>query len=291
MLPAATHTPLSHTPRIFSCTSPHFRCHSAAPRAPRSTTATAKEVFAAAAEAVDAEAAAKARREKNWRFGYNRHVMKNLVLCAKSEEAAVKVAKAGLAKAYELFEFVQADGASLKLGEALRTIKGSFETHTIKGSRPRGAKPTAIKVPYKCYHTGEFRELQGEALVAQVDRWVAHGTIEPDCGEAIKQVVRNPEWADLSGHYFVLLGATSAMGPFLLLKELGAHIIAVDLDRPQIWKRIIETVQDSSATVTFPMRVKFAGQSGDALYKECGCNMMNQVPPTPRPSTRCAATL
>jgi hypothetical protein len=37
--------------------------------------------------------------------------------------------------------------------------------------------------------------------------------------------------------YFVLLGATSAMGPFNLLTQLGAHIIAVDLDRAPIWKR------------------------------------------------------
>ena len=32
-----------------------------------------------------------------------------------------------------------------------------------------------------------------------MDRWVARGTIEPDCGEAIKEVVRHPEWTDLSG--------------------------------------------------------------------------------------------
>ncbi len=47
-------------------------------------------------------------------------------------------------------------------------------------------------------------------------------------------MVRHPEWTDLSGKHFVLLGATSAMGPFLLLKELGANIIAVDIDRPAV---------------------------------------------------------
>ena len=73
-----------------------------------------------------------------------------------------------------------------------------------------------------------------ESQEPQVDKWVKRGTIEPDCGEAIKEVVRHPEWTDLSGKYFVLLGATSAMGPFLLLKELGAHIIAVDIDRPAV---------------------------------------------------------
>jgi hypothetical protein len=31
----------------------------------------------------------------------------------------------------------------------------------------------------------------------QVDSWVAYGTIEADCGEAIKEVLRNPLWCAL----------------------------------------------------------------------------------------------
>jgi hypothetical protein len=92
------------------------------------------------------------------------------------------------------------------------------------------------------------------------------------------QVVRNPEWCDLQGQYFVLLGATSAMGPLLLLKELGAHIIAVDLDRPPIWKKIIELIEDSCASVTFAMKEPFKGQAGEDLYKLCGANIMNDTP-------------
>ena len=39
---------------------------------------------------------------------------------------------------------------------------------------------------------------------------------------------------------FVLLGAGSAMGPFEVLMSLGANVVAIDLDRPFIWKRLIE---------------------------------------------------
>jgi len=243
----------------------------------RSTTATAKEVFAAAMEGVDKEAALKARKEKNWRFGYNKHVMKSMVLGAKSEEAALKIAKAGLDKMYAEFDFIKEDGSTIKLVEAAKNKKHPFHTGTIKGSRPKAAKPEII-VPYKCYNTGEYKELKGQALIDIVEQWVDWGTIEPDCGEAIKDVVRNPAWSDLSGQYFVILGCTSAMGPFLLLKELGANIIAVDLDRPGIWKKIIETVQDSSASVTFPMKAKYANQIGEELYTLCGCNLMTQAP-------------
>uniref|UniRef100_A0A6U2CT40 very-long-chain (3R)-3-hydroxyacyl-CoA dehydratase n=1 Tax=Hemiselmis andersenii TaxID=464988 RepID=A0A6U2CT40_HEMAN len=243
----------------------------------RSTTTTAKEVFAAAIGAVDPEAAKKASREKNWRFGYHKHIYRSMVVGAKSEEAALKVAKAGLDHMYSSFDHIKADGTSVKLAQAKQERKNIFHTATIKGARPKASRPE-IKVPYKCFHTGKYTELKGQALIEQIDRWVSWGTIEPDCGEAIKDVVKNPLWSDLSGQYFVVLGTTSAMGPFLLLKELGAHIIAVDLDRPVIWKKIIEGVQESSATVTFPMKEKFTNQSGEELYQLAGCNLMTQAP-------------
>lgn len=50
-----------------------------------STTVAAKDIFAAAAAAVDEKVAEAVRREKNWRFGYTRHVVQNLTLCARSQ--------------------------------------------------------------------------------------------------------------------------------------------------------------------------------------------------------------
>jgi hypothetical protein len=49
------------------------------------------------------------------------------------------------------------------------------------------------------------------------------------------QVVTSPGQLDLSKRYFVLLGAGSAMGPLQVLLSLGANVIAVDLDRANIW--------------------------------------------------------
>ncbi len=104
-------------------------------------------MFAAAARAVDDKAAAAVERERNWRFGYGAHVVKNLQLCARSEAAAVKVAQAGLAKLYETFDFVRADGSVVKVAEAIKTEKGSFETHTIRGTRARPVKPEVMPGP------------------------------------------------------------------------------------------------------------------------------------------------
>ena len=40
---------------------------------------------------------------------------------------------------------------------------------------------------------------------------------------------------DLSDKYFVLLGAGSAMGPFITLMKLGANVIAIDINRAPVW--------------------------------------------------------
>jgi hypothetical protein len=245
----------------------------------RSTTATAKEVFAAAVLPVDPAASEKVKKEKNWRFGYSKHLVNNMMLSAKSEETALKIAQAGVDAMYSNFDFISQDGTSVKFGEALKKGKNRFHTHTIAGTKKVAAGSRKITVPYKNYETGKTVMLEGLELMKQIDAWVDYGTIEADCGEAIKKVVTNQaSWCDLSGQYFVLLGAGSAMGPFNLLRELGAHIIAVDLDRPFIWKRLIESVQDSSASITFAMKEPFKGQTGDSLYGVCGANIMNDTP-------------
>eukprot|EP00293_Proteomonas_sulcata_P001924 CAMPEP_0184327796 /NCGR_PEP_ID=MMETSP1049-20130417/143275_1 /TAXON_ID=77928 /ORGANISM="Proteomonas sulcata, Strain CCMP704" /LENGTH=362 /DNA_ID=CAMNT_0026650071 /DNA_START=1 /DNA_END=1089 /DNA_ORIENTATION=- len=69
------------------------------------------------------------------------------------------------------------------------------------------------------------------------------------------------------------------MGPFQMLKELGAHIIAVDIDSPKLWKRLIEEVKYNSAgDISFPMKVPYTGQEGQALYEQCGANMITDTP-------------
>ncbi|CAN0039667.1 unnamed protein product [Discosporangium mesarthrocarpum] len=121
--------------------------------------------------------------------------------------------------------------------------------------------------------------LQGDELVAQVDRWVSYGTIEPSAGQAIKDVAKKGEWRDLSDKYFVLLGAGSAMGPLKLLLELGANIIAIDLDRPGIWDRLIKTAEKSCGTMTFPLKKPQEGLKGrDAICQEAGANLLSQTP-------------
>mmetsp|Transcript_12361 Transcript_12361/g.29610 ORF Transcript_12361/g.29610 Transcript_12361/m.29610 type:complete len:586 (-) Transcript_12361:69-1826(-) len=244
----------------------------------RSTSETDKHILAAAVAAVDIDLGHKIDAEKNWRYKYTNHLVDSLKLSAYNEENAMKISQAGIDYMYNGFDFFKMDGEVIKFNDALENMKGTFHTGTVKGEK---AKPSRqeIEIPYKCFHTGEYRKLKGQELIDQVSKWVDYGTIEADSGEAIKEVVKNPQWLDLQGKHFVLLGATSAMGPFQLLKELGAHIIAVDLDKPAIWKRLIEEVKyNSHGSITFPMNTPFTGQTGHDLYAACGANIVARTP-------------
>jgi len=238
----------------------------------RSSTSTAKAVLAAAIGAVNKEKGEAILKLKNWRFGYVKHFMGMVEEQCKSPEAALAVAKAGLEKAYEIFEFVSPDGTTCSFAEAMAANNNDkFYTGFVKGEKPKG--DNKIVVPYK------GKDLSGEELKAQVKKWVDYGTIEDSAGNAIIKCIDNPGWLDLSDRYFVLLGAGSAMGPFLVLMAMGANVVAIDLDRPFIWKRLINIAKKSSGSITFPMKVEQASCADeDALYAAAGCNLFTHTP-------------
>lgn len=237
----------------------------------RASTPVAKAILAAAIGAVNPEKAEKVLKERNWRFGYVKHFAIMVEEQMKSPENALKIAEAGLAKAYELFEFVDGDKTT-SFGDAMKSNSGTtFKTGFVKGEAPK--KNNILEVPYK----GKI--LSGQALKDQVDKWVSYGTIEDSAGIAIKNCVDRPGYVDLSNQYFVLLGAGSAMGPFLVLMALGANVVAVDLDRSGIWERLISIAKKSSGSITFPLKKDQSECKTDAaLYDAAGCNLFTDTP-------------
>jgi hypothetical protein len=243
-----------------------------AKRGDRGSTPVAKAILAAAVGAVNPEKADKILKERNWRFGYVKHYVGMVEEQLKSEKSALAVAQAGLAKAYEIFEFHAPDKSVTSFGEAMSKSGGNkFFTGFIKGEA--ASSKNVLEVPYK------GKNLSGQALKDQVDKWVSYGTIESSAGEAIKNCVDKPGYLDLSDRYFVLLGAGSAMGPFLVLMALGANVIAVDLDRAGIWKRLLNIAKKSSGSITFPTKVEQSScKTEDELYEQCGCNLFTETP-------------
>eukprot|EP00752_Nemacystus_decipiens_P001371 g1359.t2 len=239
----------------------------------RSTTWANKQALAAAIGAVDPALAERVLGERQWRQKYTKYVYKHVEACLQSKEAAVASSKAGLEWVHSNFEFIR-DGKSMTLGDAMTSITGSFETGFLKGRKPRPTE-TVLEVPYK------DKILKGKALEDQVDKWVSYGTIEPSVGAAIKEVSQKGEWRDLSDRYFVLLGAGSAMGPLKLLLELGANIVAIDLDRPGIWQRLLDLAENSCGTITFPLKEgkpQASLSTREELCAAAGSNLLAHTP-------------
>ncbi len=91
-------------------------------------------------------------------------------------------------------------------------------------------------------------------MLVQVEKWVQRGTIELSAGYGLSTTAQSPNWLDLSGKHFVLLGALSAMGPLKVLLALGATVVAVDLDAPRIWEQLLEITRNSSGKLIFPLK-------------------------------------
>ncbi|MGK3733579.1 MAG: hypothetical protein ACI90V_000415 [Bacillariaceae sp.] len=238
----------------------------------RSSTPVNKEILAAAVGAVNPAKGEKIRTAKGYRFTYVKHLCGLVDEQCTSPGACLKIAQAGLDKAYEIFEFAAPDGTAVSVKEAMSTkTTEQFYTGFVQGEGGKG--DAVLEIPYK----GKI--LKGQALKDQVKSWVDYGTIEPSAGEAIIGCVDNPGWCDLSDKYFVLLGAGSAMGPLLVLLALGANVIAVDLDRPMIWKRLIGLAKKSSGTITFPLKQEQSTlKTDDALFANAGCNLFTHTP-------------
>lgn len=246
------------------------------PQPTRGSTETNVAIIAAALGAVSAEKAKAASQARGWRFTYWKYIKSIVEEQCKSPEAALQVAEAGLNKAYELFEFIAPDGTAVSLKDAM-TAKNSmsFYTGTVQGQN--STRLTKFEVPYK------GRVLSGQELKDQVQKWVDYGTIEASAGVAIKSCVDHPEWIEktIQDRYFVLLGAGSAMGPLHVLLAMGANIVAIDLDRPHIWKRLITLTKGSAGSITFPLAVDpktLDPNDEDALCNAAGCNLFTHTP-------------
>lgn len=215
--------------------------------------------------------------------------MNNVEVSCKSKGNALRIAQQGLDAAYDLFEFKRGDQV-MPYAKAMTkgTVTASFQTHQIQGN---GKTSEDLQVPYgggkyqgAPYYLGlkDKTVLQGLALKEQLTKWVEYGSIEQSAADAIAMVAtKKGEWLDLSNHYFILLGATSAMGPLFFLLEHGANIIAVDLNRDFIWKKLFDAVRTSSGKLIFPVQEGVSGfdrMSPDELAKVSGCDLLAHTP-------------
>ena len=103
------------------------------------------------------------------------------------------------------------DGTEISVAEAMKSANCvTFQTGTIVGKGTAVQKQ--IEVP-----NAAGPPLCGATLVRQLQQWAEYGCMESSVPDAIKQLNSHPNWLHpetgiLKDTYFVLLGATSAMG-------------------------------------------------------------------------------
>jgi len=242
----------------------------------RSTTDTAKKIFAAAARGAKTESgektAVKVEKERNWRFGYTKHLLNHVALCCESAQGCVDISKAGLDAAYSLFKFSSDGKDEVTFAEALARPSGKkFYTGEMKGGLADEKVTHTLVVPYKS------QQLSNDELLKQCDEWARRGTIEGSAGDSIKNVAdKAAQWMDLKDVLFVILGATSAMGPLDNLLAHGATVVAIDLKRPKIWQNLFERVAASRGSIIYPLDADALNNEKDRI-EHAGCDMLQDT--------------
>ncbi len=232
----------------------------------RSTASAGRAVVSDALREVDSAGALNAAQETNWRSGYLVHFRRLLEAGLSSREAALTIAGDGLGSLHRLMRVVGADGSDVPLS-TWTTSEADRLLNTIEVLGEEHAE-TELSLPY------HGRRLRNDDLHRRLDAWLAAGVMEPSAADAVRMVMANPEWLRLEGHTVAVLGAGAEMGPLRALLHWGATVAAVDLPRPDIWQRVLETARHGAGKALLP--VEPGGEGG--LHQHTGADLIAEVP-------------
>lgn len=242
----------------------------------RSTTAAGRAILADALTGVDPALAATVSAEPDWRRGYLRHFRDLTVREATTPGGAATIAAAGLDSVARRF-VLHRDGQDRPLAEAVRSGLDAASRdpalHTVTVAGRREPAPAALSLPYR------GTRLVGDSLDLRLDSWLDRGIVEDSFVAAVREVVAHPEWLDLRGRTVVLLGAGAEMGPLVSLLRWGAHVVAVDLPGPAMWRRILAVARDSPGSVSVPVsRWLPASAAADEIAEAAGVDVVARAP-------------
>src|SRR4051812_29853492 len=162
----------------------------------RSSSAFGRAVVADALRAADPAAADRVLATKDWRAGYLPHFRRLIEGGIPAEDIPLASAPDGLSSLHRLMQYDGAHGDRA----LLEALGGGSELQTVD-VKGEGDPETELSIPFR----GE--RLRGDALQRQLDAWVAKGSMERSCAEAVRRVADNPDWLDLSDQQVVVLGA------------------------------------------------------------------------------------
>ncbi|MGC5020233.1 hypothetical protein [Micromonospora sp. DT47] len=103
--------------------------------------------------------------------------------------------------------------------------------------------------------------------------------MEPSCAEAVGTVIGNPDWLDLRDQRIVVLGAGAEMGPLTSVLRWGGEVVAVDLPRPEIWRRVLRTARRHGGRLHLPLRPGAGADADDqTLASSAGADLLHRLP-------------
>ncbi|MBP9918882.1 MAG: hypothetical protein KBF43_09890 [Dermatophilaceae bacterium] len=241
----------------------------------RSTSAAGRAIVADALRPVDPIGAQAAAAESGWRTAYPEHFRRLVVAGLSSPEAAVTIAQTGAAAVHEHLAWASVDGSEGTLAEAVAAIsagtarKPAAPTRELltETQRGTGAPERTLKVPYR------GARLEGSALRQQLDDWVTRGIVEPSVATAVGEVIDNPDWLDLSDRKVVVLGAGAEMGPLRSVLRWGGEVVALDVPRPDLWRRLLNDTRGYAGWLHLPVR-----PGPEHAAERAGANLVTEWP-------------
>lgn len=236
----------------------------------RSTSATGQGVFADAARVADPRLADQIEASHNWRRDYLDAARQLLEASLTTVHHPTSVSMAGLQSLHDRFVFVR-QGEELPLDSAVQ-LGGGREIHTLIVNGEGSAGDDELSVPYR------GGRLEGDALHRQLDAWIDAGTIEPTFADAIRAVMANPDWLDVSDLTVAILGAGAEMGPLHSLSRWGATVVPIDLERPMLWERILSHVRRGRGRAIVPVRHPVEDDDEDVIAAAAGVNLITDMP-------------
>ena len=238
-------------------------------RGQRSSTQTARTVFARAAEKLGPKVTAEILAEPKWHKAYGSHLLE-LVRRSRSGPSFMQVASKGLEAVHDSFQFLRG-GEEFSLQQAMEQFhQPVFHTGEIKGG---GESPGELQVPLN------GKRLSGDALKRQFDAWETRGTMEPSAAAALHELADDPSQLDLRDLNFALLGAAAEVGPLQFLSHYGATVVAVDRPRPYIWQRLFAAARSGTGRMLFPVHKPLrGGEDEEELLALAGCDLSAEAP-------------
>ncbi len=229
----------------------------------RATSSVGRGVVAEALRSTDPTGARAAEQATAWRRDYLGHFRRLVEAGLVSGPASVAMAQAGLDCLRERMRVLQ--GSREFRLESWPESDRKLEGVEVKGE---GEPLGELVLPYR----GD--RLRGDEIRRRVGAWVEAGVVEPTVADAIEQVLANPDWLRLEGHTVAVLGAGSEMGPLPSLMRWGARVAAVDLDRSEIWERVLTLAREGAGTMVVPAPI---GADGP-LERVAGIDLLSEVP-------------